>query len=63
MSKRSQELWKHNSFLGHARMMQTQCRVIHEAPTTSPTTKRIAQEIWRLAQELELNLRSERVDK
>ena len=56
-------VWKHNSLIGHARSMQVQCRGIWNAETTSETAKALAREIWRLAQELELNLRKERVDK
>lgn len=61
MSKRSRELWKHNSFFGHARMMEAQCQVIIDAESTDPSTKLIAREIRRLARELSLALKN-RID-
>ncbi|HEY9155553.1 MAG TPA: hypothetical protein VIM69_10500 [Opitutaceae bacterium] len=63
MSKRTQKLWQHNSFIGHATMMQKQCAAIYSADTTSATAKSLAKEILRLARELETNLRNERIDK
>lgn len=63
MSNRSKNMWKHNSFIGHATMMQKQATAINNASTTSATAQRIAREIYRLARELELNLRNERIDK
>lgn len=61
MTKRSRELWKHNSFLGHAAMMQAQAQNIINADTTDEATKLIAREIRRLASELSLALKN-RID-
>lgn len=61
MTKRSQKLWRHNSFFGHAAMMQAQAKAIIDFETTTQTTKIIAKEILRLARELELALK-ERID-
>jgi len=52
MSKRSQERWRHNSYLGWAAMMKIQASGIASAPTTTGVTKRIASEIAKLADEL-----------
>ena len=63
MVKKPSKAWLHNSFIGHATLMQKQATAINNASTTSPTAQRIAREIYRLARELELNLRNERIDK
>ena len=35
-------IWRHNSFLGHAKMMEANLRNIAEADSTSSEAKRIA---------------------
>ena len=45
---RKQEVWRHNSFLGHARMMQAQLAAILSAPTA---TKRAKQCVLRMLRE------------
>lgn len=46
-----QARWKHNSFLGHARMMQVQCRIILCSTTATDEAKAIA---VRIEQDAEL---------
>ena len=53
--------FKHNSFVGHARMMTTQARNIYISDTTTKETKQIAYQIVELASKLERSL-SKRVD-
>ena len=48
--------FKHNSYLGHARMMQMQANAIACSPTTTKEAKEIANEIAILALNLEFKL-------
>ena len=63
MSKKTSEAWHHNSLIGHAVMIQKTCVGIYSSRTTSETARLLAREIYRLAGELEANLRNERIDK
>lgn len=49
-----QAVWTHNSFIGHAVMMQS--------PTVGPIAARLADEIYSKAYALEQALRAERKD-
>ena len=53
--------FKHNSFVGHARMMTVQAHNIYISDTTTKETKQIAYQITELASKLERSL-SKRVD-
>ena len=53
--------FKHNSFVGHARMMQMQAQNIATSDTTTEETKQIADQIVGLASKLERSLKT-RVD-
>lgn len=53
--------FKHNSYVGHARMMQTQANAIACSPTATKEAKEIANEIAILAINLEFKLTT-RVD-
>lgn len=53
--------FKHNSFVGHARMMQMQAQNISASPTTTKEAKEIADEIAILASSLARKLAT-RVD-
>ena len=53
--------FKHNSFVGHARMMMMQARNIAISDTTTEETKQIADQIVELASKLERSL-AKRVD-
>ena len=53
--------FKHNSFVGHARMMQMQAHNIAISDTTTEETKQIADQIANLAGKLERSLKT-RVD-
>ena len=53
--------FKHNSFVGHARMMQMQAQNIATSDTTTEETKQIAYQIAELASKLERSLKT-RVD-
>ena len=55
-------VWRHNSFIGTARRMETGAQAIYNASTTSPTAKQLAREIAALADALQTNLRKERID-
>lgn len=46
------ERWRHNSFLGSARMMQMQSLAIINADTTTDETRQIAQQINTLSAKL-----------
>ncbi len=59
---RQLSIWRHNSFIGHARMMQTQAKAIITAPTVSVAAAEIAQHILIMAGKLEAELRKERID-
>lgn len=39
LQDKRRKVWKHNSFFGHARMMQTQCETILHSPTVTPETR------------------------
>lgn len=47
-----QDRWRHNSFFGHAKMMQSNCRAIMESKTATSEAKAIANRINTLALEL-----------
>ena len=53
--------FKHNSFVGHARMMMMQAQNIATSDTTTEETKQIADQIYELAGKLALSL-TKRVD-
>ena len=53
--------FKHNSFVGHARMMMLQAQNIAISDTTTEETKQIADQIVELASKLERSLKT-RVD-
>ena len=53
--------FKHNSFVGHARMMMMQAQNIATSDTTTEETKLIANQIYELADKLAGSL-SKRVD-
>ena len=53
--------FKHNSFVGHARMMMMQAQNIATSDTTTEETKQIADQIYELAGKLERSL-NKRVD-
>ena len=53
--------FKHNSFVGHARMMMMQAQNIATSDTTTEETKQIADQIYELASKLERSLKT-RVD-
>ena len=53
--------FKHNSFMGHARMMMMQAQNIATSDTTTEETKQIADQIYELADKLSRSL-TKRVD-
>ena len=53
--------FKHNSFVGHARMMMMQAHTIATSDTTTEETKQIADQIYDLAGKLSRSL-ANRVD-
>ena len=53
--------FKHNSFVGHARMMMMQVQNIATSDTTTEETKQIADQITKLASNLERSLKT-RID-
>lgn len=53
--------FRHNSFMGHVRMMQMQAQNIATSDTTTEETKQIADQIYDLADKLARSL-SKRVD-
>ena len=53
--------FKHNSFVGHARMMMMQAQNIATSDTTTEETKQIADQIYKLADKLARSL-AKRVD-
>lgn len=53
-----QEIWKHNSFHGHAIMMIANCNTIIGSKTATNESKRLAQEIQPLAARLKLSLKN-----
>lgn len=55
-----QQVWRHNSFLGHARMMEMQCINICSSKTATDEAKKIAAKIGKLATELGEALRTRR---
>ena len=57
-----QHVWRHNSFMGMAKMMERQADNIADAPSTTESTKSICREISRLAKQLDKALRAERID-
>lgn len=55
-----QSRWKHNSFTGHARMMQMQCQAILNSTTATDEAKAIAVRIENDAEMLGEALRTRR---
>ena len=53
--------FRHNSFVGHARMMQQQANAIANSNTTTEETKQIADQIYDLAGKLSRSL-AKRID-
>ncbi len=51
-AQRKRRIWQHNSFLGHAKMMQHQCTSIIQSVTATPEAKSIASDIYVRAQAL-----------
>jgi len=54
---RRQEIWHHNSLLGHARMMQMQLQAIVCSRTVTPRAKSIALRMLVDVKKLDANLR------
>jgi hypothetical protein len=50
-------IWKHNSFFGHARMMQTNCETIMKSETATSEAKQTANRILAEAKLLSHQLR------
>lgn len=59
---KQQAVWTHNSFIGHAVMMQQQARNIANSRTASDLARILAQQIEEKATSLEQALRAERKD-
>ena len=57
-----QHVWRHNSFMGMARMMEMNANTILTAPSTSSAAKVTAKLIKDLAILLDKQLRTERID-
>lgn len=55
--QKRQNVWRHNGFMGSAKMMQSQCAAIINSETTTPGTKYLAQQIQNLAFDLGRKLR------
>lgn len=55
-----QKIWRHNSFLGHARMMEMNLRNIIDADTTTDQTKFTARKILADVEHLKLSLKTRR---
>lgn len=55
-----QAIWRHNSFRGHAKMMQAQCRAIMDSKTTTADAKASAKQIYHLAVNMGLELQTRR---
>lgn len=51
------DIWRHNSFLGHAAMMKKQALAIIDSKTTTERAKGHAQNIWWLADQLAVALK------
>ena len=51
------EIWRHNSFHGHAVMMIANCNSIIDAKTTTRGSKILAQQIQVLAAKLKISLK------
>jgi hypothetical protein len=60
--QRRRAIWRHNSFIGLAKRMEIGARTIGTAETTSPTAKQLAGQIYDLARDLQVVLRTERID-
>lgn len=48
----NRDIWRHNSFRGHAGMMKKQALAIIDSKTTTEQAKDIARDIWALAHQL-----------
>lgn len=55
-----QRRWHHNSFHGHAAMMQQNCRSIIDSTTATDESKGLARQIARLADALRASLKIRR---
>lgn len=51
-SVRQMQAWKHNSLIGHTRMMQVQAEMVSNSETTTSDAKKIAEKIACLAIDL-----------
>lgn len=56
-----QRVWRHNSFMGSARMMMAQCFAIGNSQTATPEAKETAGKISALAAQLAMQLKK-RID-
>lgn len=61
MKLKRTEIWQHNSYMGHARMMQMQALNIMNAKTPTDKSKELAAKIYELADKLGESLKK-RVD-
>lgn len=59
--ERRKRVWRHNSFIGHATMMQRQAQNMLEADSTSYLAKSIARRISELSADLAKELKT-RID-
>lgn len=57
-----QHVWRHNSFMGMAKMMLTNSNTILTSTSASAEAKAIAERIIPLARQLDAALRKERID-
>ena len=54
----SHEIWRHNSYLGHVAMARRNLLTIASAPTVTPESVRLAEEILPLAEALAKSLKT-----
>lgn len=54
---KKEDIWRHNSFLGHAAMMKKQALAIIDSKTTTEKSKDHARNIWWLADQLATSLK------
>lgn len=62
MSVDKKYIWRHNSFIGHARRMELTAHDIAKSKSANPRAKQLAKSIDVLAKELQAELRKERID-
>ncbi len=60
-SRKSKQVWIHNSYLGHVRMDMAHMNAIIYSETATPAAKKTANEIWQMLRLLEIQIK-ERVD-